>query len=341
MMEASLRQLFRVLKPGRWLTIEFHNTQNAVWNAIQEATLRAGFVIADVRTLDKGMGSYKQVTAVGATKQDLVISAYKPNGGFEERFLLEAGTIDGAWAFVRQHLGQLPVAVETEAGLDPVAERQDYLLFDRMVAFHIQRGAAVPLSAAEFYAGLRQRFDARDGMFFLKEQVPAYDAARLRAGRPAQLALFVSDEKSSLQWLRQQLDPALGGRPQTYQELQPAFLRNLHQAAHEALPELRDLLQDNFLPDDAGRWHAPDPNKAEDLERLRRRALLAEFETYLSGKGKIKQFRSEAVRAGFADAWKRQDYAAIVAVAERLPEQVLQEDPELLMYYDNASLRVR
>jgi hypothetical protein len=25
----------------------------------------------------------------------------------------------------------------------------------------------------------------------------------------------------------------------------------------------------------------------------------------------------------------------------RLPEQVLQEDAELLMYYDNASLRVR
>jgi hypothetical protein len=27
-------------------------------------------------------------------------------------------------------------------------------------------------------------------------------------------------------------------------------------------------------------------------------------------------------------------------VAERLPERVLQEDPDLLMYYDNATLRV-
>jgi hypothetical protein len=30
----------------------------------------------------------------------------------------------------------------------------------------------------------------------------------------------------------------------------------------------------------------------------------------------------------------------IVRVAERLPESVLQEDPDLLMYFDNASLRV-
>ena len=36
----------------------------------------------------------------------------------------------------------------------------------------------------------------------------------------------------------------------------------------------------------------------------------------------------------------RADYAPIVKVADRLPEEnVLQEDPDFLMYYDNASLR--
>ncbi len=30
-----------------------------------------------------------------------------------------------------------------------------------------------------------------------------------------------------------------------------------------------------------------------------------------------------------------------MSVAERLPESVLQEDPQLLMYYDNASARVQ
>ena len=83
----------------------------------------------------------------------MVISAYKPNDNLEERFRLEAGTSDGAWDFMRYHLTQLPHVVEKDDEVEVVAERQAYLLFDRMVAFHIQRGASVPLSASEFYAG--------------------------------------------------------------------------------------------------------------------------------------------------------------------------------------------
>lgn len=340
LMERCFFEYYRVLKPGRWITVEFHNSQNVVWNAIQEAVLRAGFVVADVRTLDKQQGTFKQVNTTSAVKQDLIISAYKPRAAFEHRFLEEAGSPQGVWDFVRQHLAQLPVVVEKGGVIEVIAERQPYLLFDRMVAFHIQRGATVPLSAAEFYAGLRRRFAERDGMFFLADQVPEYDAARLRAGRVAQLTLFVSNEKSTIQWLRQQIDPATGGQPQTYQNLQPQFLRQLHQARHEVLPELGEILEQNFLQDDAGRWYVPDPNKASDLEKIRQKALLREFARYVEARGRLRQFRTEAVRAGFADAWRRRDFATIVKVAERLPEAVLQEDQELLMYYDNASLRV-
>jgi hypothetical protein len=340
LMEQCFSEFYRALKPGRWMTVEFHNSQNRVWNAIQEAILRAGFMVADVRTLDKQQGTFKQVTATGAVKQDLIISAYKPRVSFERRFQAQAGTPEGAWDFVRQHLTQLPVVVERDGSLEVVAERQAYLLFDRMVAFHIQRGATVPLSAAEFYAGLRERFPERDGMFFLPDQVPEYDRARLQATEVAQLTLFVSDEKSSIQWLRQQLDAGTGGYPQTYQDIQPQFLRQLHQARHEALPELSDILEQNFLQDEVGRWYVPDPNRASDLEKLRQRALLREFAQYVEGRGRLRQFRTEAVRAGFADAWRRRDYTTIVKVAERLPEAVLQEDPDLLMYYDNATLRV-
>lgn len=106
------------------------------------------------------------------------------------------------------------------------------------------------------------------------------------------------------------------------------------------MPELGEVLEQNFLQDEEGRWYVPDPNKATDLEKLRERALLREFGEYMEGRGRLSQFRTEAVRSGFADAWRRRDYASIVKVARRLPERVLQEDPELLMYYDNASLRV-
>jgi ubiquinone/menaquinone biosynthesis C-methylase UbiE len=75
----SFREYYRVLKPGRWMTVVFHNSHNSVWNAIQEAMSSAGFVVADVRTLDKQQTSYRQATALTAVKQDLVISAYRPS----------------------------------------------------------------------------------------------------------------------------------------------------------------------------------------------------------------------------------------------------------------------
>jgi hypothetical protein len=234
----------------------------------------------------------------------------------------------------------VPSAVVSGGVVEIIAQRQADLLFDRMVAFHVQRGLAVPLSNAEFRQGLQRRFVERDGMYFLPDQVAEYDAARMEADKLGQLPLLVNDEKSTIQWLRQQLDRASGGTPQTFQDIQPRFLRQLQRARHELLPELMDILQQNFLEDDEGRWYPPDPGSAKDLERLRQNALLREFGQYREGRGRLPTFRTEAVRAGFADAYRRAAYAEIVAVAERLPETVLQEDPDLLMYYDNAALRV-
>jgi len=336
LMERCFAEYYRILKPGRWMTVVFHNSQNRIWNAIQEAILRAGFVIADVRTLDKKQGTFKQVTSTTAVKQDLVISAYKPNGGLEKRFQLEAGTEEGVWDFVRTHLKQLPVFVEKNGKAEIIAERQNFLLYDRMVAFHVQRGVAVPMGAAEFYAGLKQRFPERDGMYFLPDQVVEYDKKRLTVQEIEQLSLFVTDEKSSIQWLRSELSK----KPQTYQEIHPKFLRELHKAPHEKLPELSELLEQNFLQDDQGRWYVPDPGRQSDLEKMREKALLKEFEEYKEGRGRLKVFRTEALRAGFKACWAAKDYKTIIEVARRIPDTVLQEDTTLLMYYDNALMRL-
>lgn len=336
LMENSFNEFYRLLKPGHWMTVEFHNSQNSVWNAIQEAILKAGFMVADVRIFDKQQGSYNQKMSTGAVKQDLVISAYKPTQAFEQQFLVENASTQGAWSFIRQHLDQLPLPTVENSTVEILSERQAYLLYDRLVAFHLVRGLTLPLSASEFYQGLTQRFLDRDGMYFTPAQAAEYDKLRLQADRVEQLALFVTDEKSALQWLRQSLDPALGGQPQTYQDIQPKFIQQLHQERHEKLPELREILEENFLRDETECWYAPDPEHQADLEKLRERLLLREFTEYRKSKGKLRIFRSEAVRAGFSQAWRERDYSTILEVAERLPEQVLQEDPALKMYYDNA-----
>ncbi|WP_273888496.1 DNA methyltransferase [Rubrobacter naiadicus] len=372
LMEKCFRRYFDALKPGRWMTVEFHNSRNSVWSSIQEALQRAGFVVADVRTLDKKQGSFQQVTSGGAVKQDLVISAYKPNGGLEDRFKLTAGTEEGVWDYIRTHLGKLAPPTIKSGSMEINPERMNYLLFDRMVAFHVQRGVTVPLSAAEFYAGLAQRFPERDGMYFLPEQVAEYDKKRMKVKEVLELQLFVTDEASAIQWLKQQLTR----KPQTFQELHPQFLKEIGGwQKHEKPLELSELLEQNFLRYDGkgevpsqihsylssnfkelrnlpkdderlrakakDRWYVPDPNKAGDLEKLRERALLREFEEYRESKQKrLKVFRLEAVRAGFKKAWQERDYATIIAVARKIPENVLQEDPKLLMWYDQALTRM-
>lgn len=367
LMRRCFAEYFRVLKPGRWMTVVFSNSSNVIWRAIQEAMGKAGFVIADVRTLDKKQGSYRQVTS-SAVKQDLVISAYKPTTALSQRFELGHATAEGAWAFVKEHLGNLPVFVSHAGAGEVLAERTAQLLLDRMIAFHVQRGIGVPLSAPEFLQGLAQRFPERDGMYFLPEQVGEYDQKRTHIKELRQLTLFVSDEASAIQWVRQQLH----AKPQSFQDLTPQYLREVQGwAKHEKTVELKTLLEQNFLHYDGRgpvpsqihrylssnykdlrnldkedprlierareRWYVPDPNKQAEREALREKALLREFEEYKTSKDhRLKLFRTEAIRAGFKACWQERDYATIVRVAGKLPENVLQEDEKLLLYYDNA-----
>jgi hypothetical protein len=370
LMTACFKEAYRILKPGRWTTIEFSNTKASVWNSIQTALNEAGFIIANVSALDKKQRSFKSLTNTKSVKQDLVISAYKPNGGFEDRFQEEATTEEGVWDFVRTHLDYLPVIKSQGALLQMVPERDPRILFDQMVAYYVRKGYPVPLSSQEFQIGLAQRFIERDGMYFLPEQVAEYDRKKMTK-QVFQVKLFVSDEASAIQWLRQLIKE----KPQTFQDINPLFMQELGGwSKNEQQLDLRELLNQNFLcyegkgevpsqihsylstnwpdmrnrsKDDLvlvakakNRWYIPDPNKAGDLEKLRERSLLKEFGEYKQSKKKLKTFRLEAVRAGFKKAWQERDYTTIIAVSEKIPNNILEEDPKLLMWYDQAVTRI-
>jgi len=377
LLTSAFKEFFRLLKPGRWMTVEFSNTQAAVWNAIQTALQEAGFVVANVSALDKKQGSFKAVMTTTAVKQDLIISAYKPNGGLEERFAKAGGSEESAWDFVRTHLKYLPTVKVKGGQIEFIAERDPRIIFDRLIAWFVRHNFPVPLSSQEFQAGLAQRFAERDGMAFLPEQVTEYDKKRMQTAKAPQMEMFIADERSAIDWL----SDFLKKKPSTYQEVHPEFIKQLGAGwkKHEAKPELLQLLESNFLcydpkPKDgsevpsqihsylstnwpelrnleksdprlktkaADRWFVPDANKAQDLEKKRERALLKEFEAYKSHSGrKLKEFRLEVLRAGFKFCWGNRDYATIIAVAKKIPEEVLQEDEKLLLWYDQALTRM-
>lgn len=371
LMRQAFKECYRILKPGKWLTVEFHNTQASVWNLIQNAISEAGFVVAQVCKLDKGSTTILADIRPGAVVQDLIISAYKPTTQFLDKFNSFASEESGVWEFVRNYLSHLPTFLKVGNDVAYLPERDSRILFDQMVAYYVRNGYPVPISNPEFQLGIRQRFAERDGMFFLPEQAAEYDKKRLTVERLIQGTLFVSDESSAIEWLR----TLLHDKPQTFQELHPQFLREIGGwSKNEKALELSTLLEQNFLrfdgrgevpsqihsylstnwpefrnrpKDDPGliakardRWYVPDPNKAGDLEKLRERALLKEFEEYKGAKRNLKVFRLEAIRAGFKKAWQERDYTVIVAVAEKIPSNVLEEDPKLLMWYDQAVTRM-
>lgn len=59
LMTESMREIFRVLKPGAWATLVFHSTDPAIWRAIQAAAEAAGFQIEDAGALDRKQQSHK------------------------------------------------------------------------------------------------------------------------------------------------------------------------------------------------------------------------------------------------------------------------------------------
>jgi DNA modification methylase len=375
LMTEFFKEAYRILKPGKWITIEFSNTQAKVWNAIQQALQDSGFIIASVDVLDKKRGGFHAMITTTAVNQDLVISAYKPTAHYESKIINGRQDEQSIWAFIEQHLAMLPIYNGSKGNAEQIIERTPRVLFDRMIAHLIRHGINVNYSSTEFQTILQQRYPVRDGMVFLDSQVAEYDKKRIQAKEFVQLSLFVSDENSAIEWLRQQLLK----KPQTRQDLHPNFMKEIqHIAKHELLPELDVLLEQNFLKYDGegevpsqihaylssdykdlrgldkndpklkekakNRWYVPDPNKQADLEKLREKSLLREFNQYVeelsNNKKKLKQFRTEAIRVGFYKAWTEKNYQIIVDIGNRLPESILQEDEKLLRYYDNAQTKL-
>jgi len=77
LMTAALKEIQRVLKPGHWLTLVFHNSSAQVWAALQTAIADSGFVVASIQTLDKRHGTFKQFVSENAVGYDLMIHCVK------------------------------------------------------------------------------------------------------------------------------------------------------------------------------------------------------------------------------------------------------------------------
>jgi hypothetical protein len=80
MMYKAFAECYRVLKPGRWLSLCYHDTSEGTWELVQDIMAEVGFVVDKTESalfIDAGQKSFNQLTADKATKRDLVLNFRK------------------------------------------------------------------------------------------------------------------------------------------------------------------------------------------------------------------------------------------------------------------------
>jgi DNA modification methylase len=83
-MRHAMAECYRVLKPGRWLSLCYHDTSEGTWALIQDIMAEAGFIAdqgGSALFIDADQKSIKQITADKINRRDLVINFRKPKAG--------------------------------------------------------------------------------------------------------------------------------------------------------------------------------------------------------------------------------------------------------------------
>jgi len=336
LMLKSFKEFYRVLKPNRWITVEFHNSKSFVWNAIQDAMAKAGFVIAQVAILDKKQGTYNQMVSAGSVEKDLVISAYKPKQSFEYKFLEMAG--EGLEEeFIKMHLSHLKA--------EPTIERTEQMLYSKLLAYYVQRSYAIKYDASTFYKMLHDNFVEEDGYWFNKDQLENYREFKQKMKleeindlKSGQMLLFIDCEKTAIIWLHTFLDS-----PKGFQVIHPAFTK-IENISGDSVPELMELLDKNFILENEKYRRPQTENEKMSITQKRERELQREFDVLLleakGSKKKIKECRKQAVIYGFEQCYKNNRFQDILALGKRLNKKIIENDSELSEFIEVAELKV-
>ena len=262
LMTAAIREMFRVLKPGRWATIEFNNSDGKVFEAIKRAVQDAGFEIGNMLLLDKAQKSFKQTKGISSGEdvvdKDVLFNLHKPaiaraEVGREE-LDLEQQLADA----VRQHLQSLPERIRSEPAKYNDEHRTTSTINSMLMNSLIPRGVSVERLNLPFIERVCGRYFRKIGLrWYLRGEV-------IGASGWLGEEIKVNDELTAIAWLRQQF----AGGPKMLGELKPLWMRatGLLGASVTANLSLERLLVENFWRESAtNRWREP---TAEEREKM-------------------------------------------------------------------------
>jgi DNA modification methylase len=251
LMTDSFREMHRVLKPGRWASVVFHNSDDRVWQAIQQAAETAGFDLVNAMVFDKEQRSFKGIRGEKGlekvTNFDIVLNLHKrgevqPAAQPEAQARIEALIT----AAVQKHLSAGPAPdYRTGQYLHSLAIRT--LLNERI---------SVELTWAQLEVTLEREFRHVNCHWYLPREAVTVTGH----------GFLVRSDAAAVAWL----EHILATDPQTEADLIPQWQIATLGAGSKIKATLEELLRDNFWQDQAtGAWTVPTAAQREILRRRR------------------------------------------------------------------------
>ncbi len=165
LLRGAFREAFRVLKPGRFMSVVFGNSNGYVWALLQRCLRDSGFSNPlHVAILDKGQRSVKGLNSgsEGVVTVDLVLSVQKPEGRVVDRRETRAQPTENADSTVEELLAS---AAER---LDNDKRRNPSYIYAAILREAIEKKRSLDgLHYSDVLVGLRQagaRLDPKKGL---------------------------------------------------------------------------------------------------------------------------------------------------------------------------------
>ncbi len=287
----AMSECYRILKPGRWLSMCYHDTSEGTWELVQDIMAEAGFIIDKTDSalfIDTEQKSYNQQTADKSTKRDLVMNFHKPRRisvGFTHTngvvvSIISDGKAVGIPTFtevagqiVREYLDCHPGVTKDRIYDELVTrlvnsssmEAHDFDALLRSVADEVQQ----PVKEDLFHNRAPDLFGSHiQSRWYLKETADQLDQAEQAKedAAAARLGKFITD--------------FLGKNPEAegvhYSDLFEQYLP----VQDKPRRLLADWLPEYCIKTPGGTWRVPDKDEAAQLAQLREQGTLRRIKRF-------------------------------------------------------------
>lgn len=250
MIRQAMSECFRVLKPGRWISLCYHDTSEGTWQLLQDIMAEVGFIADrsdETLFIDAGQKSFNQLTGDKVTKRDLVINFRKPRAGEIAEKIILTGEEDAS-TFTEKARVILTEALIAHPG--STADR----LYDELVSRMVRKGQ---FERHNFDELLRSVAEETNGRWYLLATADQVDEAESKkeTSSAARLDTFMQNF----------LKEHSGEAGVHYSDLFEKFLL----IKDKPRRYLNDWLPEFFFKTPDGTWRPP----ATDEERQQKAAL--------------------------------------------------------------------